>query len=233
MLNGVTFTGADDSVAVKELVAISAEYPGVEWGILFSKRGQGGWRFPSEAWVERLQERKTRDMKLAAHLCGGWVRDLVMEGNFSWQEQAWVGMFQRVQLNFHGEEHGTLAGLETVLATGRDLKPFILQCDGVHDAFVRSQVERRPEQVAPLFDVSGGAGVLPQEWPRAWPAVRCGYAGGLGPENVVEQLQRIEEASGGQPYWIDMERRIRSEDDSQFDLKAVERVLKALKWGQD
>jgi hypothetical protein len=57
-----------------------------------------------------------------------------------------------------------------------------------------------------LFDTSGGAGVLPQEWPVPAKDFWCGYAGGLGPFNVIEQVRKIETVCA-KPFWIDMERR--------------------------
>ncbi len=229
MLDCVTFTGADDSVDPADLAAISAEYPGVEWGILFSKR-QGRARFPSEQWIDRLQESAPVGMKLSAHLCGGWVREFVIDGRFTWNDRDWRLMFDRVQLNFHAEPHGALRGFDDALDAGAWFRPFIMQCDGVHDDVVRGQAARRPGMVLPLFDVSGGAGQLPPSWPAAWPGVRCGYAGGLGPDNIVEQLTRITAAVGDAPFWIDMERRVRSDDDQQFDLGKVRSVLEQIIW---
>jgi phosphoribosylanthranilate isomerase len=102
---------------------------------------------------------------------------------------------------------------------------FIYQCDGVNDRWIREL-----EFGSPLFDTSGGAGVLPNRWPGAWPGRYCGYAGGLGPDNVVEQLTRIRIAANeGERFWIDMERRVRSDDDEQFDLDKVRTVLEAVK----
>ena len=167
-------------------------------------------------------------MKLCAHLCGGWVRDLAIEGEFTFRKTRWWGMFDRVQVNFHGEEHGDLGGLRRVLEEGGDLKPFILQVDGVHDEAVRKLVEDFPGLVSPLFDLSGGAGVLPKEWPQAWPGVACGYAGGLGSSNVQEQLAKIRQAAGAGDFWIDMERRVRSSDDSRFLLSEVAKVIELL-----
>lgn len=43
-----------------------------------------------------------------------------------------------------------------------------------------------------------------------------GYAGGLGPENINEQLYRISSVAKG-PIWIDMETRVRSQYDLDFD----------------
>lgn len=83
----------------------------------------------------------------------------------------------------------------------------------------------------PLFDVSGGIGVVPESWPKPFKDVYCGYAGGLGPTTIVEQLKRIEQVVGDCEIWIDMETRIRSENDAVFDLgKVVECIELALPW---
>ena len=52
-----------------------------------------------------------------------------------------------------------------------------------------------------------------------------GYAGGLGPDNIESELQRIAAAAGDAPFWIDMETRVRSDNDEQFDLNKVRRCL--------
>ena len=103
-------------------------------------------------------------------------------------------------------------------------KQVIFQCDGVNDVLVLDAQEQGLNAV-PLFDKSGGAGILPGDWPLALFNIACGYAGGLGPENVQRQLHNIKQASRSQPFWIDMERRVRSADDAVLDLAACERVL--------
>lgn len=53
-----------------------------------------------------------------------------------------------------------------------------------------------------------------------------GYAGGIGPDNVLEVLGDILLANGimDRPTWIDMETGVRDEHD-RFDLARVQRVL--------
>lgn len=234
MLTGVTFTGADDSVKVSELVGLAREWPQVEWGILFSMRNEGGWRFPSEDWVNELASSGGSEMRLAAHLCGRWVREMVVKGNYNWKEKGYASMFKRVQLNFHTEDHGKLEGLIGVLERGEEGREIIMQCDGVHDGLVKTIEGKWHGQVVPLFDLSGGAGIVPQEWPRAWRGVKNGYAGGLGHENIGKELARIREAVGEEDFWIDMERKVRSEDDREFNLRKVRSVLEQLEgeWGK-
>jgi hypothetical protein len=93
--------------------------------------------------------------------------------------------------------------------------------------------------------VGPGAGILPREWPKpiyldVHPGDDgCGvqqhryhgYAGGLGPDNLAEQIPLILAAAAGNEHtaegriWIDMETRVRSSDDRTFDLAKVRRCL--------
>ncbi len=221
-LNRVTITGADDSISAHELKSLSREFPFVEWGILFSMTQQGRPRFPSERWIDHLPE----GLNYAAHLCGRYASDLVLTVHFSWASNPnnHPNIFQRIQLNYRGQFHRAHSYLGNALAYLPDTR-WIFQCDGVNDQSVYRLVREEPELRAPLFDTSGGAGVLPDSWPRAWEDSYCGYAGGLGPDNVTAQLDRIVVAAHELPFWIDMQRRVRSEDDVQFDLGKVRRVL--------
>lgn len=220
-LTGVTFTGADNSIEPIALANISERYPEVEWGILFSPKHQYSPRFPSDGWIKRLLN---YDLKLSAHLCGGWVRNLVDEGRFSWADRYGDSRFGRVQLNFHAEPI-QFYGLFNLLEADEIAIPIILQCDGAHDETIK-KLWTEYTDICPLFDTSGGAGILPNRWPQAWKDTTCGYAGGLGPENVASELDKIRLAAGDQPFWIDMERRVRSADDLTFDLDKVRAVLK-------
>ena len=52
----------------------------------------------------------------------------------------------------------------------------------------------------------------------------CGYAGGLNPDTIGDALAAIAaRVPDGQPYWIDMESGVRTDD--RFDLDKCERVL--------
>lgn len=221
----VTITGADDSVTADELIEITKRFPFVEWGILYSRSSQGTPRYPSGVWcLDHLERLAQAGARLSAHLCGYWVRRLVLDGAFEWRERfaATQHFYPRIQLNFHGEFHKQHPTFSSVLK--QDGRQFILQCDGVNDRAVLAAHVHSGVGV-PLFDRSHGGGVVPETWPVAWPGVYCGYAGGLGPSNVVDQLTRIGEVSGDERIWIDMERQVRSADDTRLDLTKVLRVL--------
>lgn len=226
ILDRVTITGADDSISPKDLLPLSAEFPNVEWGILFSGSRQGTARYPSAEWIEKLWMASSQGLRLSAHLCGKWVRDLVLEGDFSWKKNIGqpFGMFHRIQLNFHAHHHPGEKNFIDILLQHQHTKQFIFQMDGVNDQLFKSAHDAGA-WATPLFDRSGGAGVLPKEWPKAYPGVLCGYAGGLSPDNLAEELRKIEAAAGAERIWIDTETRVRSDDDKKFDLAKVRRFL--------
>ena len=215
-------TGADDSVEPEALISLTEKYPFVEWGILFSGSRQGSPRYPSQSWIEKLAG-LSQKLPLSAHLCGKWVRDLVLDANISWWNKYGPisSIFARVQLNFHGQFHTACPSFSRIL---KDLEhDFILQHDGVNDATILELGASL--SVFPLFDRSGGAGVVPAAWPKPiWKYQ--GYAGGLGPDNIEEELGRIGDAAGDSRVWIDMETRIRSSGDAVFDLQKVETCLR-------
>lgn len=78
-----------------------------------------------------------------------------------------------------------------------------------------------------LFDASGGRGISPEGYRQALPGKACGYAGGIGPENVRETLITVATLGGPEGFWIDMEGKLRGEDD-EFLLDRCEAVLEAV-----
>ena len=236
-LDRVTITGADDSIGRPDkLLDLTREFPFVEWGILVHAKGAGTPRFPSDSWIADLQRliRGGHKMPLSLHVCGRWVRDLLI-GKMTIPQELLFG-FDRVQLNFHAENTpcDPPRFYEAVhqLRKGRQ---FIFQIDGnqgnahleslmIEDATVGDL------DLVPLFDISGGTGVLPSAWPTPESAGEVdysyyGYAGGLGPENLAEQIPLIAKVARRTRIWIDMETRVRSNDDQQFDLAKVRQCL--------
>jgi hypothetical protein len=243
-LNRVTLTGADDSVDPKELINLSKTYPEVEWGILFAGDGYGAPRFPSIAWIDKLLKLKqeaSHKVNLCAHLCGQWIIDVFIYQKLHWDTMCPIvnpRAFKRIQLNTHG---ASLEGCDAPKFLSKYLcyQP-IFQCDGTNDERIREEFVGKLHLGVPLFDTSSGAGLTPEElgegWPISWPNVYCGYAGGLGPDNVVDQIKAIEPKAHGY-IWIDMETKIRTRYKTEegriikdvFDLDKVRSVLEQTK----
>ena len=167
-------------------------------------------------------------MLVSLHVCGKWVRE-ICAGNWTplfTNMGPLLGMGNRVQLNFHAYQH--LLTPEFLGAAQSRCKEqgwqVIFQCDGVNDQLASIASDAGLDAV-PLYDKSGGAGVVPDSWPEAMKGIYSGYAGGLGPDNLESELPAIEAAAGEERFWIDMETKIRTADNKTFDLDAVRKCL--------
>lgn len=214
LLRCVTITGADDNVDPVDLVRLSAEFPFVEWGILFSPKRSGTPRYPSMEWERRTGSFWSR-IRCAAHLCGEFTRRTV-EGDPSVIETL-PPWFRRVQLN--GVDLKAPA-LGSVIAAHRNVD-FILQARDRDELTAALAIDRPAISCAALYDPSGGKGLRQVSWPRTFARTAVGFAGGIGPDNVVGHLDAL--AEYGQRFWIDMESRVRTND--AFDLGLVREVL--------
>lgn len=226
MIKTVTITGADDSIDPALLVELSTEFPFVEWGILVSKNNYGTPRFPSLTWLLKLRGLKHdfRTLKLSCHLCGTFVRELVKGNDTIIQIMGpmWH-IFERVQINFHAIPHEFSNQMIRIMSK-YPKQQYIFQYDGVNDVIV-SKASITGCNVSTLFDKSGGAGILPDRWPQLLEGIKCGYAGGLSPDNLEDQIKKIESIVGDTEIWIDMETHVRSDQDRLFDVVKVRKCL--------
>jgi hypothetical protein len=110
--------------------------------------------------------------------------------------------------------------LARCLPPGRE---YILQVGTSRDRglSLARHLQRLGVTVSVLFDASGGKGVSPKTWPSVPAALGCGFAGGLGPDNLARELRRLEGIVGDRAVWIDMQSRVRSEDGAVLDLAKV------------
>lgn len=222
-LNRCTLTGADDTTDIDALWEAGSAFPIVEWGILYSLTQRGTGRYPSEAWLQRLVERikaSGASPNFALHVCGRSVSDLIRG----------VGPvvdiarnFGRIQVNFRSENYEVEAIREMVRRHAG--QTVITQYNDANLDLWRA-LQKEPNH-AVLFDASGGRGVARSEWPAPLPGVACGYAGGLGPDNIAEAAVAIQHAAGATPYWVDMEGKLRTAED-RFDMNLARDVLKRL-----
>lgn len=237
MLNMLTFTGADDGTNPADLIMFSRRFPWVEWGILIGSRAMAA-RMPSPQWIRELLRLKAtagHRVNLSLHICGRPLRTIADGRSIVGEGGEDLRGFERVQLNWHGDRQGDIGGkIAAAFSSMRvqiDWEPeVIFQGDETNAA---AELHRETEQmgfnVSMLFDCSHGAGVLPESWPKSIPSIKCGWAGGLGLENIASQLPLIRAAydAGGSAfdYWIDMETKVRNGRD-QFDLAICEKVAR-------
>jgi hypothetical protein len=109
---------------------------------------------------------------------------------------------QRVQVN------GRLSPqeLSTICAQFK-LHTVITQHNDANKALLRLDIRNH----SLLLDSSGGRGQSPDSWIRPGTRKPFGFAGGLGPENLLQELPNIT-AVAADEWWIDMEGKLRIDD---------------------
>lgn len=239
MLDRVTITGADDSVDPSHLFELAAEFPFVEWGLLFSlRREERKPRWPTLSWLDclfDLARGRSDTPRFSLHLCGpALIRFL--EGSptlFSGARESVPGgllqLCRRVQLNTHGEPTGW--SQTSMAAMWRERLPMtevICQIDGGVGSSILRDLEDNSVDAFPFHDLSHGAGVLPESWPSVADRAYVGFGGGLGPDNLEKQIRLIAEAASGATHWIDMETRVRTRVGLEQDYLDLKKVLRCL-----
>jgi phosphoribosylanthranilate isomerase len=229
MLLYCTITGADDDVDPADLVELSKKYPFVEWGILFYRKGDEFVhkpRYPTYQWVSRfLEATESKPVRKSVHLCGDYVADF-LRGEPIYN----LNKFDRIQLNFKADAEfsDTQTRFFSALVNTsikKTLQHVITQYNAENVDLHRCMGFVKNHDV--LFDASGGKGIKAMDWPKPVVASRCGYAGGLGADNLAVEMPRIAAVAGCADYWVDMETGVRT--DNKFDLEKVERALETVK----
>ena len=244
-LRALGFCGADDSVNPNMLAVLSHSYPFVEFGVLFRPDKEGQPRYASPKWVEKLSKASKMSygrMRLAAHLCGSRVNEVLIGDDAFLKTLANLG-FQRVQINataVNGVDTSKLkesvACFSKVISDHPELE-FILQKNDetrpLWEGLLRLENDTAgkagylPKNVSMLVDESKGTGVLASSWPTPPDEYEIGYAGGIGPSNISKVLQDVLHAGSGRDIWIDMESSLRSikNDRDVFDLDKCYEVI--------
>lgn len=223
-LTYVTFTGVDARTDIDRLIDIQQRYPYAEFGVLMSYEWAfNGYRFPDPALCEKLADAELKN--LSAHLCGKLALDVAYGHTEKVDAPSFncFEIFKRCQLNLKANG---------MFDTLRLVKPF----DCLEEVIVQMHWpslcedylrEGHPEGQSYLLDSSAGAGIdTPIEIVTS-PGVHIGYAGGIGPDNVEKKLRTLLSHPTDDRFWIDMETRVRTVDETGewLDLDKVERVL--------
>ncbi len=238
-LTRVSITGADDGVDPLQLLSLSVEFPFVEWGILYSESRVGTPRYPTAEWRENLLGLKLgtprgSSLQLALHLCGKSAREVFAGKPSRWfARKDFHAPYERVQLNgFSPYKEALTFDVETLRFCPCE---FIVQCADEQEIRIVDEFALKNDLnfLNALFDPSGGRGVRTETWDHPETRkVSVGYAGGIGPDNVADVIDKITSRPRSifpdKHRWIDMESRVRDEHDA-FDLDRVRAVLNSCK----
>jgi hypothetical protein len=233
MLRYVTVTGLDDKTDLIDFLILSKEYSFVEWGVLvFDSYPRPQSRFPHHDVIRNLAKCKEilPQINLSLHVCGPYLRKIIHNGDWqvfndlNYLEHVnginVVNCFSRIQLNL---SHMISEIQEPFFESLKNInQEIILQLKSIEGNEELIEKCSKNAKISVLFDASGGKGKLPEKWPNS--IKNCGYAGGLTPDNVKEQLCLIKNLVGDNgPIWIDAESSLRSYD--EFNLIKVEEFL--------
>lgn len=189
----LTITGVDAKTSLADL-----PYD-VEYGILYTASPEGRSRYPVRSKLLHII-RKLADRPLSLHVCGRKGKNQLLE----YLLPDLTHGVQRIQVNgsVTPEELNKLCDLygeHTVITQ--------------NSFFNRELASESYPNHAILVDGSGGNGVLPNSWARPCTEKDVGYAGGLGPSNIFEQVPLILSANSPWPrVWVDMESQVRTDD---------------------
>lgn len=232
-INTVTITGADNDTDINEMLEISKQYPFVEWGILFSPNRIGEERYPDLTWVSKLAKTffLNPGMNLSAHLCGGYTREMITTGSELMIEnnlKDYLGMFVRRQLNFNASKNPTdINAFFDLLKRQSERESrkihFILQQNKSNQVICDEARKLNMKNVFFLYDSSGGRGTVASEWKKPFDGFFTGYAGGLSPDNLEDELKKIELVCGDSEIWIDTETHVRTH--GILDMNKVKQFL--------
>ena len=230
-LRAMGFCGADDSVSQEHLQLLSIHYPWIEWGILFRPDLEGTPRYATSAWVEKLckiNKETGNVMRLAGHLCGERCQQ-VLDGDSSFIKKLHEMGFGRVQVNATNA-NAVKVSPDKLEEVADQLRTCILEVPEIEWIFQLNEETRplfdhlveisfllsqgMPPNLSVLYDASCGLGLEADVYQEPLIVngqdVASGYAGGMGPHNIEEVLERVSRSSGGKKVWIDMESSLRT-----------------------
>lgn len=231
----VSFTGIDD-IASSFMEKIIATYRraslaglATEWGILIHPEKTGEARCPTYFTQRQIAEQ----LPTAAHLCGKIVFENLLTPLLRRQQLMQLRHFARVQININARQRDFTTDQVKMIYSilQNEDYPIILQYheDSASDidAWLSTQVSGHSRKIHILNDASRGKGISPENWSTAYPGMINGYAGGLNPVNVVDELDKIEKfVPNGNSFWIDMESGIR--EGNRFSYDKVDQVVTAI-----
>lgn len=220
ILTKVSIAGPDNDVKHEDLLALSKEFPFVEWAILIASPDRNGThRYPDILWRTKFSGEilPLACMNACAHYCGPKVMDW-LHGKIG------HALYKRVQLNVREltAEQVDLIKARAEHFSGVDI--IVPLKHGTKDIWKEFQGY---QNIVFLYDASGGHGKTPTFWRKPIAGHLTGYAGGLGPENIKEVLKGLDFLIGDGYTWVDMESNVRT--DNKLDLGKVRMVLEAAK----
>ncbi len=193
MMIQVTLTGVDAKTDIDALPT------GCEIGVLYTETPEGRNRYPERAELLRMLRDLRGRNPVALHVCGHAAR-LRLQYE---QIPELIECIARIQVNGVLRE----AFVEGICRQYPNCE-IITQHTPANYGLLLVATENH----SVLVDRSGGRGISPASWERPITGKSVGFAGGLGPLNLCNELPRIQAVAAGH-WWIDLESKLRDDDD--------------------
>ncbi|MBR1601135.1 MAG: hypothetical protein IJ677_06100 [Alphaproteobacteria bacterium] len=200
-LKFITCSGCNETTSITELLKLLSEFPRAEIGVQVSEKkgiyGTARYDWIFSLWGLLLHRREI--INAALHVNLQWVENFgqgivapELEEFLLFEYDDGMPFFQRVQLNFKigREKTPDIDKLEMAIRSFPRQR-FILSYNKSNKRIIQ-ELYNRNVKFDCLFDESFGAGIEPAT--REEPAfidVLQGYAGGINPDNVKQELDKI------------------------------------------
>ena len=225
---GVTFSGVDETADVERLKEIRSHYFTVEWGVgLAVERQDQAAGFPGVDWICKLAPELNLSAQISGKSAGAFLKgdDTELMSQYG---KVWP-LFRRIQINStDGIDQVDLPGLTRLITKNPDKKIILRIRDRnleVADALVAQGIS-----CSALFDESEVQEPAQKKWPKGLNRFAgCGYAGGLGPDNIYKQLTPIlNAAQSAERWWVEIDSCLRSKEHERdvFSLASCKRTIR-------
>ena len=234
-LEKITCSDMREYNEIDDIINLGKKYPMAEFAIQAHPSKFSAY-MPRYVWFDTLMHAaKMNNINLAMHVNAEWRTEIChgiipYEIKRMWDLRRANGspVIGRVQININGGKESFRFYAKRVADIIRAYPDteFIFQ----YTPKQRKRLNRLNDQNVPfamLFDASGGCGVLPDTW-RApvYKNHKMGYSGGLSPENVVDNLNKINLVlPANYNTWIDAEGKLKDPDTKQFDIARAEMYI--------
>ena len=231
-LKTIVCSGINEKNNIDDAMEFLKKYKNAEFGVQCSPR-KAGRQTPRFDWLKellyKLNEQKIQN-KIALHLNEGFVISFC-DGKVPDEISDLLNIGKsvgRLQLNFKiGREtfiSGNIPNIKTLKKTIEMLEkhPIILSASQPNLPFIY-KAHHQGIKFDVLFDDSFGEGITPNvRRPPLFEDAFQGYAGGLSPENVSEELGKIEQLTKGSVF-IDAEGKLKQ--DGSFSFARAEKFV--------
>ena len=236
-LKYITISGANEHTNIEDLAVLLFMHPVAEAGIQVSgeKCSCGSPRFEWILKLYRFLNKNKMRINVALHLNKDWVEkfcagEVVPELKELLQLRYYNGdkFIKRVQLNFKigREKAPNFEVLHKMILQYCDHR-FILSYNE-NNAELINRIYKAGVIFDNLFDSSFGKGIEPtnRESP-VFKGILQGYAGGLGPDNIAEELRKLKIIDGN--IYVDAQKKLEDENEHLDLEKAKMFILNALR----